>query len=190
MAKRKIFSILFFWAIICVGLAGTTTFVRTELGPRDDWKKPEPEPELTIRDSIAKLAREQIGVRQTNSNTGPEIDEYLACSGLDPGYAWCAAMMCWLHSNVDRPYPEGSAWSPNWFPESRVTEDLEKGNVFGIYFRNLGRIAHVGMIVEDRDNSVVSVEGNTSDTGGREGDGVYKKYRSKSQIYKVSNWVE
>ena len=64
--------------------------------------------------------------------------------------------------------------------------------MFGIYFNNLGRIAHVGILVEtwqETSNTITSVEGNTNDTGAREGDGVYKKYRSKNQIRSTSNWI-
>jgi len=183
--------VLLLWTFICLGLTGLNTYVRIEYGP---LYKPEPEVYLTQRDSIVELAKAQIGVRQINGNTGPEIDVYLACSGLDPGFAWCAAMMCWLHDSVNVEVPLASAWSPSWFRSDKVInkEEAQAGAVIGIYFSNLGRIAHVGMIIEDWDkrrNSVVTSEGNTNDTGAREGDGVYKKIRSKNQIYRVADWL-
>lgn len=186
MAKRVIFFLLLLSTSVGLGITSHGFYI-----------EPEPEPELpSLREQVVILASSQIGVRQTNGNTGPEIDEYLACSGLEPGYAWCASFVCWVYENSNIEVPNRSAWSPNWFPQSRLRLDnneARKGDVFGIYFTGLGRIAHVGIILEDWDSSnslITSVEGNTNDTGAREGDGVYKKYRSKNQIRSTANWLK
>lgn len=183
MAKRVIFSLLLLCITVILGTTNNEFYIEPE------------EPEPSERELVVELTKSQIGVRQTNSNTGPEIDAYLACSGLDPGYAWCAAFVCWIYDNYEIDVPDGSAWSPNWFPSSKTYEDNSsalKGDVFGIHFNNLGRIAHVGILVEtwqETSNTITSVEGNTNDTGDREGDGVYKKFRSKNQIRSTSNWI-
>jgi hypothetical protein len=93
-----------------------------------------------------------------------------------------------------------SGWSPDWFPKGNTVyaRDGERkavpgsADVFGIYFQDLKRIAHVGFIDEwtDGGSYCMTVEGNTNDTGSREGDGVYRKRRLKSQVYKVSRWVD
>ena len=64
------------------------------------------------------------------------------------------------------------------------------GDVMGLYFAHLGRIAHVGIIYRWGEKKVVTIEGNTNDAGSREGDGVYKKIRLTRQIYAVSNWID
>lgn len=189
MAKR----IIFFGILLslAVGLGVTSNGFHIEPKP----EPPEPEPEPTTRELVVDLAESQIGVRQTNGNTGPEIDEYLACSGLGPGYAWCAAFVCWIYDSNEVEVPNSSAWSPSWFPQSKTYENnsmAQEGDVFGIYFNNLGRIAHVGVLIEsweEAGNILTTVEGNTNDTGAREGDGVYKKYRSKNQIKSTANWI-
>lgn len=63
-------------------------------------------------------------------------------------------------------------------------------DVFGIYFANLKRIAHVGFVDEWGDKYLITVEGNTNEAGSNEGDGVYKKRRLISSIYQVSDWVK
>ena len=61
-----------------------------------------------------------------------------------------------------------------------------------------GRIARSlgAKVVKDFDNPIgeaggfyITVEGNTSEAGSREGDGVYRKRRAKRTIYKASRWV-
>jgi len=156
----------------------------------------EPEvPEIPVRIALHETFRSQAGVRQTGNNTGPEIDAYLASVGLGPGYAWCGAFVAWGYLKHDVPIPNGAAWSPSWFPQSKTIpkEQGQQSDVFGIHFQSLGRIAHVGVLAEDFDNGnnlIKSYEGNTNDTGSRTGDGVYKKYRSKNQISKIANWIE
>jgi len=65
----------------------------------------------------------------------------------------------------------------------------KKGDVFGIYFNSVERIAHAGFVDEWGDKYVVTVEGNTNEAGSREGDGVYRKRRLISSIYRVASWL-
>src|SRR5690606_41217094 len=65
----------------------------------------------------------------------------------------------------------------------------KKGDVFGIYFTSVERIAHAGFVDEWGDKYVVTVEGNTNEAGSREGDGVYRKRRLISSIYRVASWL-
>jgi hypothetical protein len=48
------------------------------------------------------VATAQLGVRETGSNEGPEINRYLASVGLPPGYEWCAAANHWVHLEAAR----------------------------------------------------------------------------------------
>lgn len=157
---------------------------------------PEPEPKKTLREEVAELFRSQIGVRElTGKNDGVEVEMYLASTGLGKGYAWCAAFINWVLMELNIKTPKSAAWSPSWFPNDKIIEkdDAKEGDVFGIWFHNHGRIAHVGALDENwgNDNSmIITIEGNTNEGGSREGDGVYRKRRNKRQIYQVSNWID
>lgn len=93
-----------------------------------------------------------------------------------------------------------SAYCPDWFKKSKVIYQRglkgkdkftgERGDVFGIWFAENGRVAHMGMIETIEGNLVVTLEGNTGDNGGRDGDGFYRKYRLKSQIFTVANYIK
>lgn len=147
---------------------------------------------------VSEIYSKEIGVRErTGNNDGQRVEEYLRSCNLKKGNPWCAAFVTWTfkQAKVDAIV---SAYSPSWFPNkstiytrgSKGNKTPQKADVFGIYFSNKGRIAHVGFIDVWGDNSYcITVEGNTNDEGSREGDGVYRKRRLKSQIYKVSRFL-
>jgi len=149
-------------------------------------------------DCIVQVAQSQIGVREaTGNNDGQYVENYLAATGLSKGYAWCAAFVVWTHQHCDR-FITASAWSPDLFPAGRTIYHignfrlaaLQPGDVFGIYFKNKQRIAHVGLVYKWLPGKHFNtIEGNTNGAGSREGDGVYVKMRLKSQIYKTSRWT-
>lgn len=63
------------------------------------------------------------------------------------------------------------------------------GDVFGIYFPDKKRIAHVGFIDHWDGTWLITVEGNTNSSGSREGDGVYRKRRPVQSIYQVARYI-
>lgn len=140
----------------------------------------------------------EIGVREhTGKNDGRRVEEYLSSCNLGKGYAWCAAFVNWCHVQADI-IGANSAWSPSWFPKrTTIYTHGEQNNttpsqadVFGQWFNDKKRIAHVGFIDDwGEGDYCITVEGNTNDGGSREGDGVYRKRRLKNQIYKVSRWI-
>lgn len=63
------------------------------------------------------------------------------------------------------------------------------GDIFGLYFPEKRRIAHVGFIDQWDGIWMISVEGNTNVSGSREGDGVYRKRRLVKTVYKVARYI-
>jgi hypothetical protein len=152
-------------------------------------------PVVPLRQAVLTTFRNQIGVRETGPNTGPEVNMYLGAVGFDPGYAWCGALIGWGYLKHSISIPKSAAWSPAWFPAARTIdkEQAREADVFGIYFQSLQRIGHVGVLDEtwnNGSNMIYTIEGNTNSAGGREGDGVYRKRRSKNQIYRTANWID
>lgn len=151
----------------------------------------------SVRDQAQKTYTEQIGTLEaTGQNDGQMVETYLATTNQKAGAPWCAAFVNYVLLEA-KCQVANSAWSPSWFPEWRTiykrgeyTKDIpRRGDVFGIYFSNLGRIAHVGFIDQWGTDYVITVEGNTNDNLSRDGDGVYKKRRATKTIYKVADWI-
>lgn len=144
---------------------------------------------MSIRDEALRIAQTQVGVRETGRNSGPEVDAYLSSVNLGPGYPWCAAFVHWAFETgaasiaVPCPCPDTAGALRLWdlCPDWRVTDGPQSGDVFVIdHGHGLG---HVGFIESvDPVGVLVTVEGNTNASGGREGDGVYRRTRRRDEI--------
>jgi hypothetical protein len=87
------------------------------------------------------------------------------------------------HSRISYSYP------PSQTTGNRQQVTPDTGDVFGIYFPDKNRIAHTGFIDQWDGTWLITVEGNTNDSGGREGDGVYRKRRPVKSIYQVARYI-
>lgn len=152
-----------------------------------------------LKQRVVDIYTAEIGVRElTGNNDGVRVVEYLKSANLAKGNPWCAAFVTWTFKQANIKAVV-SGWSPSWFPVANTiytrgkvnNRSPDRADVFGIWFQNKNRIAHVGFIDEwvEGASYAITVEGNTNEAGSREGDGVYRKRRLKSQIYKVSRWV-
>lgn len=142
------------------------------------------------RERLVRIAREEIGVReQTGHNDGERVESYLATVGLESGQPWCAAFVSWVFEQEGYAQPR-TGWSPALFNAKVNTRAIQSGNVFGIWFPNLKRIAHVGLVEKREGNWLINIEGNTNVMGSREGDGVYRKRRLVKYIYAFADWLK
>jgi hypothetical protein len=154
------------------------------------------------RPDLVNQIHSQLGVKElTGHNDGVTVEMYLKSVKLSKGNPWCAAFLSWNYQQCSIPNPM-SGYSPAWFPSTHVIYKPsaklyghpEPGDVFGIYFANKKRIAHVGFVIEWGEKTVTTIEGNTDADAtegekSREGNGVFKKKRLKRQIYAVSSWL-
>lgn len=136
---------------------------------------------------VLSVAKKEIGVREaTGKNDGVRVEMYLKSVKSVKGNSWCAGFVNWCLEQCNVKTCK-SAWSPSWFPSSRLTSGFI-GDVFGIYFPSKKRIAHVGFIYKIEKDYYITIEGNTNEAGSREGDGVYMKRRAKRSIYRTARW--
>lgn len=149
-----------------------------------------------LREKLKKVYSSQIGVREkTGKNDGVQVEQYLKYTGLVKGYPWCAAFVCWSYGQAGIPNPK-TAYCPALFTSKYVIYKSHQviklpvsGDIFGIWFSNLKRIAHTGFVDSWSEKFVITVEGNTNDALSRDGDGVYKKKRLRSQIHSVARYI-
>lgn len=153
---------------------------------------------------VVRIAGTQVGVREQplGSNRGPEVDAYL--DRVDPGLrgnAWCVAFLYWCHDEAAsrhgkaNPMPRTAGVHRHWqlapgAPGSLVVSAAEAasdptlvrpGMIFHI--DTGGGLGHAGLVVDVQGQTLVTVEGNTSDGGSREGIGVFiRRSRRIGQI--------
>lgn len=176
----RFYAILFF-GLIGLALAGAPT-----------------QPPLSVvRTCVVDAATADVGVREaTGRNDGPEVERYLAHVGLGKGYPWCAAFVSYHLSECGVKNPK-SAWSPAfasaadrvWQPRKAVRSPLP-GDVFSIYYVQLKRPGHVGFVTSTDGRYILTVEGNTSGPGSREGDGVYARKRELAKIHAITSYIK
>lgn len=145
---------------------------------------------------VMRVCHSQIGVREKQLNAGPEVEKYLRYVNLPKGNPWCAAFVCWVYGQANVPNPR-TGWSPDLFPASRIvwqrtgkSPSPKPADVFGIYFPEKGRIAHVGFVDEWKEPWLITVEGNTNLVDSREGDGVYRRRRLTRSVYQVARYID
>jgi hypothetical protein len=143
-----------------------------------------------IRNKIIKIASSQIGTYEaTGHNDGWQVEAYLKVTKLPKGNPWCAAFISWVFAQAGLEQPR-TAWSPALFPNARSTLQPKPADLLGIYSTRLKRIAHAGLVERRHDQWIISIEGNTNVDGGREGDGVYRKWRHVKTIAKFADWLK
>lgn len=149
---------------------------------------------------IASIAESKIGLRESGrANSGEQIREFLAADSYKPnaaddGYPWCAAFVCRIVQlamdggkwTFNRPTTPGAWDFENWslaqdsstWTLKPAGRDIQRGDIV------IFKFSHIGIAVgtPDKKGWVRTVEGNTNQTGSREGDGVYLKVRHVSTI--------
>jgi hypothetical protein len=148
-----------------------------------------------LRAKVLATYESQVGLKEDlGSNDSNQIRAYLKSVGIYKTAYYCAAFVCWgfTINGIDNPK---TGWSPSLFPKNHVIDTKqtvpEPCDVFGVYFHNYKRIAHVGVIKRwPRDSEhFISIEANTNDNGSRNGDGIYQKRRLKRTASKISRWI-
>lgn len=145
--------------------------------------------EAQLRKRLCDTLAKQLYVREaTGNNDGVEVERYLKSVGLPKGYSWCAAYAHYNLAQYKVPVPK-SARAANYHNSKLKPNVAKPGDVFTLYYSNLGRVGHVGFIVENTHGYYRTNEGNTGGGGVREGDGVKSYLRAKQIIYSVNNYI-
>jgi hypothetical protein len=158
--------------------------------------------------SVLAHAASQLGVREQpkNSNSGPEVDEYLKRVGvpLDLPAAkkpWCCAFVFWCFDEAARaarratPMVRTAGCLDHWnrvksgdgrrIEAARAIDDpglIEPGMVFIMDFG--GGRGHTGLVDHMSGGILHTIEGNTDASRTREGGGVYRLTRKLADINK------
>jgi hypothetical protein len=150
-----------------------------------------------------QVAMTQIGVRESGGrNRGPKVNEYLRYSSLEPGNEWCNAFVIWCFSRTSNPNAfkpaATSAALEEWFVKRGSLHKPsdgyvpKPGDVFIARFPRDGKLTavHSGFVYSSDGRTFSTVEGNTNNSGSREGNGVYAKTRVLSDRYVFGTVVD
>lgn len=159
---------------------------------------------VTIQQKAIDIASGEIGVMEaTGNNDGPRVAQYLASCSLGEGYPWCAAFIHWCYRHAGyvaqpqrefaaaRRWDERRIWKRDgWTPDAGEFRRISiNSDLFTLYYASLRRVGHVGMIIDEDEKWVTTIEGNTGGDGEREGGGVYKRKRMKRTLHSICRWL-
>ncbi len=139
-----------------------------------------------VIEKVIDVASAEVGVREGYSNG--HHDNRVKYAGQVPGLEWangqpwCAVFVSWvaLKAGVAELYPRTASCDVGgqWFKaRGRWSEYPAVGAQ--VFYGTPSDLNHTGVVVGFDDTYITTVEGNTNDDGGREGDGVYRKVRRR-----------
>lgn len=119
---------------------------------------------------------------QGGPNAGQVVEAFLASVGLKKGQPWCAAFINFVgqrafsvlgKSTWPVPMTGGCAYLGSWAAKQKVLYKTgQPGDLVLFYYPKMKRFAHVGVLVAPvpgTKNTWITIEGNTSGAGSREG---------------------
>jgi hypothetical protein len=141
---------------------------------------------MALGKSALEVAKTQIGKCENplGSNWGTPVKDYLKSVGINFPASWCMAFVYWcFNQNGINPLIKSGGvlhcWN-NADKKHRVVGEPQTGDIFIMDFgKGLG---HTGIVEKVDANFIYTIEGNTNDSGSREGIMVCRKQRPKNKI--------
>jgi hypothetical protein len=157
-----------------------------------------PQAKQAALQKVVAIATNYLGVREVPdySNKGPEVERFLRNVGLDGGNPWCMAFVytCFQTANyvnvngLQILIPTGSCQTQADHARDAgllVAADdahgkLAPGWVMLQWHPELDRYAHCGIVTkyDAANDDFFTIEGNSNETGAREGDCVCRQHRN------------
>lgn len=136
--------------------------------------------ERALAVAITQLGKEEI---PRGSNWGDVVKGYLASVGIDFPASWCMAFIYWCFDHTGQPNPlakTGGVLNQYSLRHQNVVVSPQPGDVFIMDFGH-GE-GHTGIVEKVDGLNVHTIEGNTNDTGSREGYEVCRKVRAINKM--------
>ena len=137
-----------------------------------------------------EIAITQIGTQEIpkGSNWGTDVKKYLNSVGINFPASWCMAYVYWCckQANPDTPLVKTGGVLAQW---NRIKKEYkftkpQAGDIFIMDFG--GGLGHTGFIEKIEGDTLHTIEGNTNDTGSREG---YEVCRRTRKVNKMKGFI-
>lgn len=170
-----------------------------------------------LADRIVSEAIQNVGILEEGENRGKYIEVYqqTCVPPIPAGSPWCAALVVFRITDackdlgIEYPkYLSKSGYTPNHVAKAKQHQQwvsvadakmkralIRPGDLVFFYFKQLGRIAHTGIVTSVNKWGVWTIEGNTAPEPSdeleveRDGDGVFKKKRTWSELGTYGGFV-
>lgn len=151
-------------------------------------------------DAVIEIATAEIGVRESDNNSGKRVREFQAATTLGgTHWPWCSAYCCWVLrqaaaklklKTLDYCYSASCDVVAAWAKSEGVLHESPKAGDFFLSYSSPHDASHTGLVTAVSGAKFTSVEGNTAIDGRREGIGVFKRQRINGNRYKFVRWID
>lgn len=145
-----------------------------------------------LSNKALQVAITQLGVEEIprGSNWGAPVKGYLNRVGLNFPASWCMAFVYWCFDEASKqlaiknPTVKTAGCLAHWNSPNAVSKRVQTPQAGDIFIMDFGGgLGHTGIVEKvDADGTLHTIEGNTNDTGSREGYEVCRRVRKKSQM--------
>lgn len=142
---------------------------------------------MSLQTDALKVAITQLGQTEKplGSNWGKPVQDYLASVGINFPASWCMAFVYWCFKQA-RPVNEliksgGVLHVWNTAEKKyRVVDNPQPGDIF---IMDMGKgLGHTGFVEKVDAAFIYTIDGNTNDSGSREGIEVCRRQRPRNKI--------
>lgn len=142
-----------------------------------------------LSDKALEVAHGQLGATEhpVGSNWGEPVKTYLASVGIDFPASWCMAFMYWCFEKaaeelkIPNPLVKTAGVLRAW--DNAVSHRVTIPQPGDIFIMDFGSgHGHTGIVTSQDISRIYTIEGNTNDTGSREGYEVCQRKRVKTSI--------
>lgn len=140
--------------------------------------------------AVIRVAKSQNGYREGKSgvhyNNKQKYSQETTGLEWSDGQPWCDVFANWCYQQTGVEVPAGakSASCAASVAAYKKAKRFTEYPVIGAQaFYGKGGGTHTGVVYDYDDTDIYTIEGNTNDDGGAEGDGVYNKRRHRRDAY-------
>lgn len=134
--------------------------------------------------AITQLDKQEV---PRGSNWGPDVKGYLNSVGINFPASWCMAFVYWSFNQaakqlaITNPLVKTGGVLAHF--NKAVSKRVTTPQVGDIFIMDMGKgLGHTGIIERIEGDLLYTIEGNTNDTGSREGYEVCRRTRKKSAM--------
>jgi hypothetical protein len=129
-----------------------------------------------IEVAISQLDKQEV---PRGSNWGTDVQGYLASVGINFPASWCMAFVYWCvkTSGMVNPLIKTGGCMAQW---NKIDKKYKKKEPMAgdIFIQDHGKgLGHTGIVEKVQGDKIFTIEGNTNDTGSREGYEVCRRVR-------------
>jgi hypothetical protein len=141
---------------------------------------------MATASKVVSIAAGQVGYKEGRNNS----NKYGAAYGMN-NVSWCMEFIWWCMKQAGMDWYKTASCTACYkhYASRAVSRDaLRKGDIVFFDWDHSGDCDHVGIVESVGSSRITTIEGNTSsgNAGSQSnGDGVYRRYRTRSQIAKA-----